>query len=118
VKRFVWLILAAFCTALAQVPAVESPVAEDVSCPCCDVPGACGMPDCSLPPAPASSGFLAEQPVSLAQPAASRSVARSCRLAFNFASSRHVDRSTWQLPIHASAVTELPLFKAHCSFLI
>ena len=62
-KRLVWIFLAVFCTALAQVPPVTlSPTHR--KCCCCGGDGSCGMPDC-LPPAPARSLPTASQPASV-----------------------------------------------------
>ena len=45
-KRLVWLLIAVFCTALAQVQPVDMPVTKHAVCGCCGDTGACGMPDC------------------------------------------------------------------------
>jgi len=119
-KRFVWLVLFAFCTALAQVQPVDMLVKKSDVCGCCEEPGACGMPDCAPPP-------VANQPVFVVQsPAGQRAEARRMtpvpspkRENFHakFASqparapARHAPR------VAVASVSE-PLFRVHCSYLI
>lgn len=119
-KRFVWLLLLAFGTALAQVSPVEPLVAKTASCGCCEEQAGCDMPEC---PPPATA-----QPVCHLQDAT-----RSVRLAAKPALPaprghrekfyvRFLPRSqpvpvlpvTWSMAAPASA----PLFQEHCSWLI
>jgi len=120
-KRLVWLLLAVFCTALAQVQPVAIPVAQAVSCPCCDVPGECGMPDCGLPPTSATTGIVIGQPAQIVQIAARRIAARPRQVAFDVSTtgaSAQATSAEMGASARAASVLPVPLFKAHCSFLI
>ncbi|MES1168125.1 MAG: hypothetical protein ABUL61_03035, partial [Oleiharenicola lentus] len=65
-KRFVWFLLAAFCTALAQVQPVAAPVTKHAVCDCCENgTNPCGMPDCALPPASAPTVSVVVSPVTV-----------------------------------------------------
>ena len=116
-KRFVWLLLIAFCTALAQVQPADVPATKQAKCGCCeDQPGACGMPDCIVQPA-------ASQPVAVQTPAGQQAEAgkltRAKREKFYV---QFLPRPASQPAAWVSVVTEpvarAPLFKVHCSFLI
>ena len=119
-KRLVWILLAVLGTALAQVPPVVVADAPHKTCCCCDHPGSCGMPNC-LPPV--SSTAL----VSLDRPAATATVG-ICRVA---QSSRRIGEKFFAAFVAPAAVSvaarspnrvmpraSVPLFKAHCSFLV
>jgi hypothetical protein len=118
-KRFVWILLAVFCTALGQVQPVE-PLAR-VKHACCNCDGRCGMPDCA-PPAPhASTVFVSEQGVAVARPASVSSESLTRKSAEKFfaafaapCASSVVLSAPWQ----TAPAAGVPLFKAHCSFLI
>jgi len=120
-KRLVWLILAVFGTALAQVSPVELPVTKHDVCGCCEHPGACGMPDCPPPAAPAP------QPASiLVSPAtavrlAAKPAAR-VRIARQYFSARY-PASAAVAPVPPAAPVRtvpasVPLYREHCSLLI
>ena len=119
-KRLVWLLLAVFVTALAQVAPADMGSQSEKPCSCCETPGQCGERDCGLPPSSsASTTLLAEQPA-LSQSAATRKkIARVYRLAINY-----LFQPRALSPVRNSRVTVLasvqpvPLFKAQCSFLI
>jgi len=59
-KRFAWLALFSFCTALAQVQPVQPVAGKNGQCSCCEeqTAGSCahgtakGMEDCTMPCAP------------------------------------------------------------------
>jgi hypothetical protein len=119
-KRLVWFLIAAFCTALAQVQPVDLPVTKHEVCGCCAEPGACGMPDCA--PQPASG-----QPVSAVQARLSQRTEaqrlspapRPKREAFYV---QFVPRASRVTALRAPSVTTAsasePLFQVHCSFLL
>ena len=121
-KRLVWLILAVFGTALAQVSPVDLPVTKAEVCPCCHDGGDCGMPDCALPPAtnPAPV-FALPTPVSVVRIAVRRATPAPRALAGKFfvrLESRPAAVPAFG-PIAAIApAARVPLFKAHCSFLL
>jgi hypothetical protein len=119
-KRVVWLVLAVFCAALAQVQPVDGLGTKAKPCPCCH-PGACGMPGCCPPPASASTAFSSAQAESVRSVPAPRraQAARGPANAFYaaFAEPAHV-RSSLLATAQAAPAASLPLFKAHCSFLI
>ena len=120
-KRLVWLLLAVFCTALAQVQPVDSTLTKAEKCPCCEVPGACGMPDCGLPPPSATAGLFAEQPTRTAQPEVRRDAARLKRVALIFLSALDAIDSAavaFNATSRIAPVAPVPLYAAHCSFLI
>ena len=119
-KRFVWLLLAAFCTAIAQVQPVEPLQPKQASCGCCEEPGACGMPDCAPPPAsPATALVLASEASALR--AAAESVmpkSRSFRDHFYAQFSPRPARPAAIAPQVVAPTASVPAFKVHCSFLI
>ena len=116
-KRFVWLLLFAFCTALAQVQPVDVPGAKVAKCDCCeDQAGACGMPDCVAQPA-------AGQPV--ASPAAAGQQSEVPRLTRAKREHFYVQflprpalKPAALMSVATASAASVPLFKAHCSFLI
>ena len=119
-KRFVWLVLFAFCTALAQVQPVDLPVKPHAVCGCCEEPNACGMPDCAPLP-------VASQPVFVTQtPACQRAAARRLTPAPNRQQknfyvqfeSRPAMAPVRHAPRVAVASASEPLFRVHCSYLI
>lgn len=118
-KRLVWILLAVVGTAFAQVQPVTMPDTHHKCC-CCDGDGSCGMPGC-LPPAPARTMPFANQPAknSLAQAQEAADPVRRTNEKFFaafvepaavFAASR--------APIRVALAASVPLFAAHCSFLI
>jgi len=119
-KRLVWLLITAVCTALAQVQPVDSPVKRvEAGCCCCDQPGACGMPDCA--PAPAAPGAFQAMPAAALQRTAARRLAPAPATRFDGFLARFDSRPA-SIPARAShpgaPAAGVPLFKAHCSFLI
>jgi len=118
-KRLVWLLLAVFCTALAQVPPVELVQPGHQVCHCCKIPGACGMPDCPVP-ASGPRAPTAVPPV-LSASLAVRQVARAdhgieVKFYAPFVKAATVLVAPPASVLAAPAVS-VPLFKAHCSFL-
>jgi hypothetical protein len=120
-KPLVWLLLAVFCTAIAQVQPVEPPVSRQVRCPCCEIPGACGMADCNVPPSSAQVSMVAGQSAPIAVSAARRNAGRLGRIALIRVIS--FDAKSAALAVRNEAIVSVraehgPLFEAHCSFLI
>lgn len=120
-KRLVWLLIAVVCTALAQVQPVVMPVAQEESC-CCtgDQAGACGMPECA--PAPTAPSCVVSVPVATAQRGEARKLSPSRHVRYEIFYVRFEPRPA---PSPVAGVSRLgtpadrvPLFKAHCSFLI
>lgn len=119
-KRFVWLLIIALGTAFAQVRPVESLVAKQEVCDCCDpVAGSCGMPDCAPVPACPSTGLLLVSEVSPLR--AAESVMPKSRSFRDHFYAQFLPRPAVPAEIapHVVAPTaSVPAFKAHCSFLI
>jgi hypothetical protein len=120
-KRFVWLILAVFCTALAQVQPVDVPAIKAKVCSCCQIPGGCETPRCCPPPAHVPAIFNSAQPVRTASLAVRREREPVRRAGKKFYAPL-VEPVIASVAIPASALAvsaaSVPLFKAHCSFLI
>jgi hypothetical protein len=117
-KRLVWILLAVLGTAFAQVQPVTLP-GTHCKCCCCGGDGSCGMPDC-LPPAPARTLLTANQPASLTVTAARR-VAEPVRIAEKFFAAFVEPAAIFaasRAPERVSPPASVPLFAAHCSFLI
>ena len=119
-KRLVWLLLAVFVTALAQVSPVDLGSPSAKPCSCCETPGACGKRDCGMPPsACAPTPLLAALPNQAPSTATRKRAARIYRLAINY-----LFQTRALTPVRSSRVPYLvstervPLFKAQCSFLI
>lgn len=120
-KRLVWLLIAVFGTAFAQVQPVVSPFAQDEACCCCeDAAGACGMPDCAPAPTTCQPAFALQTPA--AQRMEARRVApvpqpkrESYFVKFE---SRPALAPAWRASLAGAPAANVPLFKAHCSFLI
>ncbi|RXK54684.1 hypothetical protein ESB00_01955 [Oleiharenicola lentus] len=120
-KRLVWILVAVFCAALAQVQAVDLPVLAGGECCCCeDQARACGMPDCA--PAPAAAQGLLQLPVAAAQRSEARKLTPAPKARFETFYVR-VDSLPAKSPAgsvshRGTPAASVPLFKAHCSFLI
>ncbi len=119
-KRLVWLLIAAFCTALAQVQPVVMPVPAQEVCGCCEEPGACGMPDCASLPVASQPSFTAQSPA--AQRAEARRLSpapREKRESFYVMFVPRASRvSACRAPSAATASASEPLFQVHCSYLL
>ena len=121
-KRLVWLVLAIFCTAFAQVQTVEPllPAANPSEC-CGGCNAVCGMPDCALPPAPASP-VTAPQPgtaASVAKPTGKVATVRRGADKFFAGFADPADRLiAFRAPASLAPAASVPLFKEHCSFLL
>lgn len=120
-KRLVWLLIAVFGTAFAQVQPVVSPLAQDDVCCCCeDQAGACGMPACA--PAPTGSQASLTLPATASQRAEARKLSPAPRERYESFYVRFESRPALMPAPGASLAgapaAHVPLFKAHCSFLI
>lgn len=119
-KHLAWIFIAIFCTALAQVKPAELLNTKQEVCGCCDNAGDCGMPDCALPAAPAQQA-LARNVTTVVQVATKRAAA-TARVSREKFYTQFVSRPAavpdFRAPLVAAAAANVPLFKAHCSFLI
>lgn len=116
-KRVVWLVLAVFCAAMAQVKPVDGLGAKAKPCSCCH-PGACGMPGCCASTSTACSPAQVETVRSLAAP-------RRAQAAPGISGTFYavfVEPIAKGSPLFASAraapAASVPIFTAHCSLLI
>lgn len=119
--RFVWILLFAWCAALAQVQPVE-PLLPRAEKECCGCGGACGMPDCVLAPAPAQPPAEPAGTLTVSRPASTVTFLKLALTTEKFfalfvpasdpAANPHAPPKP--VPLPASA----PLFQQHCSFLI
>lgn len=121
-KRLVWLLLAVFCTAFAQVPAVEPLLPTTHHSRCCEqCDGSCGMPNCALPPAPASLVTAAQTNTTAAAPKPARKVAAVRRVADKFFAA-FVEPASRPIALRApdlgAPAASVPLFKGYRSFLL
>jgi hypothetical protein len=122
-KRLVWLLLAVFGTLLAQVSPVDLPMAGAgaKSCSCCEVPGACGMPDCVPAPASAQPVFDLQSPARTARASVERAAPapRGWQEKFYV---QFLPRATVAPALPAARAVahpaSVPLFQEHCSLLI
>jgi hypothetical protein len=116
-KRLSWLLLAVFCAAMVQVQPVDFAKAKAHSC--CPA-GGCGMPCCPSP-SPASSPSGRQQSSLVASVPVSRRVQIARILAEKLYAVLVKPASVRRLvsaSAEAAPVAMMPLFKAHCSFLI
>ncbi len=120
-KRLVWLLIAVVCTALAQVQPVVVASVQDETC-CCtgEAAGACGMPDCA--PAPAAPSCAQNLPTVTAQRSEARKPAPSARARYEIFrvgfDVRPAAAPAGCVSLRGTPAASVPLFKAHCSFLI
>ena len=120
-KHLVWLLLAVFSTALAQVQPVDLPVAKPAACCCGDEDCGCGMPKCGLPPAHCPVTYTAERPAGELRQQARRVTARLPHPAPRFYLSfvePAVITTALRAPFQVASAASVPLFQAHCCFLI
>jgi hypothetical protein len=120
-KRLVWLLLLAFGTVLAQVQPVDAPVAKVKACSCCEVPGACGMPDCAPLPMVAQPVFDLQAPTRLAGLSVAKAAPAPRGLPEKFYAQflpRTVVTPAWRVTSAVAPPASVPLFQEHCSLLI
>lgn len=120
-KCLVWLLIAVFGTAFAQVSPVVSPFAQNEACCCCEGPAwTCGMPDCAPAPTAGPSGLALQ--TATVQRSESRKLSPAPRARYeNFYvrfESRPALAPAWGASLAGAPAAPVPLFKAHCSFLI
>jgi hypothetical protein len=119
-KRLAWLLLAVFCTVLVQVQPAEAQVAKAKACACCQLPDGCAMPCCSAAPSVSTALDLAPSARLARSPLLRR--AQPLRGVTEVFSPSFVATVAVRPALPASAEAALaagvPLFKAHCSFLI
>src|SRR4051812_44646881 len=120
-KRLVWLLLAAFCTAVAQVQPVDVQLVPAQKCDCCADGNDCDMPDCGLPPSAGQMVASLTGSVASLRVAAKRqaSVAHVEPVAFyeRFVAPARV-APTLSVNAALAPPASVPLFREHCSLLI
>jgi hypothetical protein len=120
-KRLVWLLLLVFGTALAQVSPVDVRLVPEEKCGCCEQPGDCGMAECGLPPIAAQPVCQVANPSVVARAAVRRAAPapRQVREVFYV---QFMPRVSVVPAVPARLAVALPasvpLFQAHCSWLI
>ncbi len=120
-KRLVWLLLAVFCTALAQVQPVTFATTPKHACCACGGDGSCGMPDCVVPPVSARGVTLANSSPRIAVPAARPGATAVCAVREKFYAAFVEPTAVLaavRAPARVTPAASVPLFAAHCSFLI
>ena len=121
-KRLVWLLLAVLGTALVQVPPVAWAAAQPHrQCCCCDGDGSCGMPGCLPPVSSAPARPTLDQTARVAGMEICR-VAQPVQRVGRIFLAAFVEPAVIASPARSSSrmtpPASVPLFKAHCSFLI
>jgi hypothetical protein len=121
VIRTVWLLLAVFCTSLVGVQPVEITRGSHCSCAChCKVPGACGLP-CTRTAAISRELAASEQSTRVAKPVANAQTDSVRQLQRKFFAPFVEPPSSVVAalaPVALAPPTAVPLFQAHCGFLI
>ena len=121
-KRFVWLILASFCTLLAQVQPVVQPAAKHEACGCCEVKGSCGMPDCApVPTTSSTANQLATVRPGQVEVRRAREARMQTRPQAPFYLTFVPSPATapaLRVAVATAPAAQVPLYKAQCSFLI
>jgi hypothetical protein len=116
-KRFVWLLLIAFCTALAQVQPVDVAATKQEECGCCEKEAnACGMPDCV--PQPTASQPAGVQVASSQQSEAGRLMRAKREHFYVQFLPRPALTPAAKVSVSTVPAVSAPLFKVHCSFLL
>lgn len=120
-KRLVWLLIATFLTAVSQVQAVDVRLIPEEKCCCCaDGANACDMPDCAtVPTSCAQSTTQLQSPVQVV----AKRVAPAAQAPREKFYEQFLTRVTVApaLPVsdhQVASTASVPVFKAHCSFLI
>ncbi|MFI5336306.1 MAG: hypothetical protein ACHQ5A_05960 [Opitutales bacterium] len=119
--RFVWILLALWCTALAQVQPVE-PLLPKAEKQCCGCHGACGMPDCALAPTPVQPAAEPADTLTVARPAtlvtALPHALATVKFFALFLPAAPAAADPPPAPLPAPPPASAPLFQQHCSRLI
>jgi hypothetical protein len=121
-RRLLAVILTLATCAFAQVqPLVLADAMRHPTCGCCSGDGACGMPDCLPPPVTTRTVPVAVQTVRITLAAATRVAAPVRRTGEKFFMT-FLEPPTTPVTVRGSdritPPASVPLFKAHCSFLI
>lgn len=120
-RRLLAVILTLATCAFAQVQPVVLADAPHPACCCCDHPGACGMPNC-LPPPVSSTALVSLDRPAPAVTAEVRRVAKSSRRIGEKFFAAFVEPAAVSVatrsPTRVMPPASVPLFKAHCSFLV
>ncbi len=121
-KRLAWLLLAVFCTALAQVQPVELSLTKaGMHRVDCDCEGACGMPECVAVPVTAQQPAQLERAGGELRQITRRVVAKlrapAPKFYLSFVEPVVVTATLRACALTAPAVSP-PLFRVHCSFLL
>jgi len=121
VIRTVWLLLAVFCTSLVGVQPVEVTQNSHCTCAChCREPGACGMP-CTRTAAVSHELAAGELSLRVSKPVASAQAETVRQIQHKFFAPFVAPPSSVvavQAPAALAPPTAVPLFQAHCRFLI
>jgi hypothetical protein len=120
-QRFLALLLTLVACAYAPAQLGVRPEAPRIACSCCDGEGSCGMPGCLPPPAASSTPSLATPPAQIAQLQVRRLATPARRIGEKFYSAFVPSPAVLAAPRAPLTVTPpagVPLFKAHCSFLV
>lgn len=119
-KRVAWVLLAVAIAAFVRVQPVELLNSSHCMRCHCKVPGACGMPCCGTP-APASPMLAAATTAEVSR-AASRSFPQALQASALPFYAIWIESAEDSCALATSTVAvpaaRVPLFKAHCSFLI
>jgi hypothetical protein len=117
-KRIAWLLLAVVCTSFVQVQPIEPVKAQACRCCHCKIPGSCGMPGCGQPTA--STSRTITEPARIAAARGRRAGGLRVSQAGLAAAPFRMARARLPLPAaeFAALAAGVPLFKAHCSFLL
>jgi hypothetical protein len=120
-KRLAWLLVAVFALAMVQARPVDTGVAQQETCGCCE-PGssACGMPDCGPAPASPASCVAVATGITAVRAEAESVLPKSRCLRDRFVaeSSRRQTAPAALVPRSVAPPASVPAFKAHCSYLI
>jgi hypothetical protein len=121
VIRTVWLLLAVLCTPLVGVQPVGVTQNSHCTCAChCREPGACGMP-CIRTAAVSRELAAGERSLRVTKPVANAQAETVRQIQHKFFAPFVAPPSTGvavQAPAAMAPPTAVPLFQAHCSFLI
>lgn len=120
-QRFLALLLTLVACAYAPAQLGVRPEAPRVTCACCDGDGSCGMPGCLPPPVSSPTPSLAGQPAQVAMISIRRVAAPAARAGAKFYSAfvpPAAAPAALRAPLTVTPPAGVPLFKAHCSFLV
>lgn len=119
-KRLVCILLAVFCSALAQVQ-LSAPVKACCHSCCCKAPGDCGSPGCTCPAAPAPVFYAASEPARSAAVSTALKLIparRATEVFYGEFVEPASNRTGLLAAAQAAPAARVPLFRAHCSLQI